>query len=308
MYLGGIGRSGSTLLERLLGALPGGCACGEIVHLWQRGIVANERCGCGTEFAGCEFWSQVGKTAFGGWSGVDTERVAALKDAVDRTRHIPLLAGPGLPASMRRNLAEYTDYYLRLYQAIGEVSGGAAVIDSSKHASLAFCLGRCDDIDLRVVHLVRDSRAVAYSWSTKVARPEGGADSFMTTYRPAPAAAHWTAQNGALQVLARRGTPVLRVRYEDLVEWPEATLARVAAFAGLPAADLGIRQSGDGIRQVELGQAHTVSGNPMRFASGVTTIRGDERWRTSMPGAQRRAVTAITLPLLAHYGYRWRAA
>lgn len=307
VYLGGIGRSGSTLLERLLGALPEACACGEIAHLWQRGIVADERCGCGTAFGDCEFWSQAGKTAFGGWDQVDTERLAALKAAVDRTRFIPLLAGPGLPRSMRRELAEYTDYYLRLYQAIGEVSGSAAVIDSSKHASLAFCLGHREDLDLRVVHLVRDSRAVAYSWSTKVARPEGGD---MTTYPAASAAAHWTAQNGALQLLARRGTPVLRVRYEDLVRQPEATLAQVAAFAGLPfeAGSLDFRVAGDGVRQIDLGQAHTVSGNPMRFASGATTIRGDERWRTALPGGQRRTVTAMTLPLLAHYGYRRQPA
>ena len=41
IYLGGLGRSGSTLLERLLAEVPGACACGEIAHLWQRGIVAN---------------------------------------------------------------------------------------------------------------------------------------------------------------------------------------------------------------------------------------------------------------------------
>ena len=40
VYLGGLGRSGTTLLERLLAARPGVCAAGETVHLWQRGLVA----------------------------------------------------------------------------------------------------------------------------------------------------------------------------------------------------------------------------------------------------------------------------
>jgi hypothetical protein len=310
IYLGGLGRSGSTLLERLLGELPGACAAGEIVHMWQRGIVENERCGCGSEFRACSFWSQVGKAAFDGWDNVRADRFAELRASVDRTRFIPLLAGPVLPAGLRRNLTEYTDYYLRVYRAIAEVSGQPAVIDSSKHASLAFCLSRRPDVDLRVIHLVRDSRAVAYSWTTKVARPDASAESYMTTYRPLRAAGQWNIQNGALQLLARRGTPVRRVRYEDLVGSVEQTMLMLSEFAGLPADDNGLAFLGtDGeSRSAVLHEAHTASGNPMRFSSGKVTIRGDERWRTAMPYSDRRAVTALTLPLLSHYGYLGRAA
>src|SRR5215475_6872222 len=167
IYLGGLGRSGSTLLERLLGELPGVCACGEVVHLWQRGVTANERCGCGLEFSACDFWSQVGKQAFGGWDKLDIARTAHLKHAVDRIRMIPRLAlRAGLTSRFRSDLAEYSQNYVRVYRAIADVSGCDAVVDSSKHASLAFCLSSCPDIDLRVIHVVRDSRAVAYSWTT----------------------------------------------------------------------------------------------------------------------------------------------
>ena len=41
----------------------------------------------------------------------------------------------------------------------------------------------------------------------------------------------------------------------------------------------------------------------MRFTTGQIPIRPDERWRTAMPTGQRRTVTALTMPLLAHYGY-----
>ena len=163
IYLGGLGRSGSTLLERLLGELPGVIPLGEVVHLWQRGVAENERCGCGDEFGSCEFWSQAGTSAFGGWDKISVRRVAELRAATDRTRHIPQLARPALPAAMRRSLTEYTGYYVRLYQAIAGMTGAEAVVDSSKHASLAFCLSKRPEVDLRVIHVVRDSRAVAYS-------------------------------------------------------------------------------------------------------------------------------------------------
>jgi hypothetical protein len=310
VYLGGMGRSGSTLAERLLGELPQVCVAGEIVHLWQRGVIDNERCGCGDAFAGCQFWSAVGEAAFGGWSNLDVGRIAGLRASVDRTRFIPRLARRSVPDQLAGDLAEYTGYYRRLYGAIAQVSGCQTVVDSSKHASLAFCLSRSagqpgGDLDLRVIHVVRDSRAVAYSWTTRVERPEAGGGSYMTRYSPFRAAREWNLQNASLGLLARSRTPVLRVRYEDLVSEVKPTLRRISDFAGLEVAadQLGF-VGGSGCEQwAELRQAHTAAGNPMRFKTGRITISKDDRWRTAMPGGQRRAVTALTLPLLSRYGY-----
>ena len=156
-----------------------------------------------------------------------------------------------------------------------------------------------------MVHVVRDSRAVAFSWTRQVIRPESASDPYMPTYTPARAAWLWNAQNSALQLLAREGVPTLRVRYEDLVTAPAVTLASIAEFAGIAVGGaamdfLGSDASG---RWADLGASHTASGNPMRFATGKIPIRTDDRWRTAMPAAQRRKVTALTLPLLARYSY-----
>ena len=310
LYLGGLGRSGSTLIERLLGEMPGVCAAGEVVHLWRRSIAEGELCGCGEPFGSCPFWQLVGKAAFGGWDRVDVHRVTALRSAVDRTRFVPQLAAPAMRPAFRRALDEYTSYYLRTYQAIAQASGCSLVVDSSKHASLAFCLARCPDIDLRILHVVRDSRAVAYSWTKKVNRPDAASVTYMTRYSPATSAAQWNLQNGAMHLLARTGTPVLRVRYEDAARAPEATLRKIAAFAGLPAGGSALAFLGgaDGDRWAKLSTAHTASGNPMRFATGRIPIRQDENWRIAMPAGQRRMVTALTLPLLSRYGYARPAA
>jgi hypothetical protein len=307
VYLGGMGRSGSTLAERLLGELPGVCVAGEVVHLWQRGVMDNERCGCGADFGRCEFWSAVGAAAFGGWPRIQTGRIADLRASIDRSRFIPQLARRSMPVQMRRDLAEYTEYYVRLYEAVADVSGCRTVVDSSKHASLAFCLSRRGDIDLRVIHLVRDSRAVAYSWTRLVPRPEAGGGRYMTRYSPARTARVWNMQNASLQLLARGQTPVLRVRYEDLVGGVTPTLRLISSFAGLTVDEPGLAFvcSGEQGQWAELGLAHTAAGNPMRFSTGKITIRSDDRWQTAMPASHRSAVTALTLPLLSHYGYSW---
>lgn len=305
VYLGGLGRSGTTLLERLLGELPGACSAGEVIHLWQRGIAEGEGCGCGKPLPDCEFWQEVGRAAFGSLARVDVHRFNELRFMVDRNRYIPRLAAPVLRPSLRRAVGEYTGYFQRLYTAIAEISGCQVVVDSSKHPSLAFCLRWNSDLDLRVVHVVRDSRAVAYSWTQLVLRPESAADPYMQTYSPATAAGLWNAQNGALQVLAAEGVPTLRIRYEDLVTEPAAMLRKIAEFAGIAAGDAGPAFLGGepGAPWAELSTSHTASGNPMRFVTGKISIRSDDRWRTEMPSTQRRTVTALTLPLLATYGY-----
>jgi hypothetical protein len=324
LYLGGLGRSGTTLLERLLGELPGAVSLGEVVHLWERGVVEGERCGCGVSFRECPFWTRVGDLAFGGWDGVDVERLRSLKQVVDRTRHIPVLARRELPAELHSKLSAYLDHYTRLYRAVRDVSGAEVVIDSSKHAALAFCLrwaahAGTGEIDLRVIHVVRDSRGVAYSWTKQVRRPEavaatgpasatvkdGGSEEFMAQWSPAKTAVHWNAENAAFALLARRGTPTTVLRYEEFLRAPAEALRQSAEFAGLPAGDaaLAFLTESSGIVSARLSANHTASGNPMRFQTGPIQLRRDESWRTRLAPQDRRTVTALTLPLLRHYGY-----
>ena len=299
IYIGGQGRSGTTLLERALGELPGVLSVGETVHLWDRGLRDNELCGCGKPFGSCDFWQQVGDVAFGGWSSLDTDEAVDLRFGVDRNRYIPLLLRPGLSAGYQRRHTLYRDRLARLYEAIAEVSGARTIIDSSKHASYALTLSSVTSIDLRILHVVRDSRAVAHAWTKTVARPEAGGVP-MPVYGPAKAAVLWDVQNTVIEQLGRR-LPYLRLRYEDFVEAPKDSLLAAAEFAGV-ADDADVLQFLDG-DTLRIGESHTVAGNPMRFVSGDITIRSDQSWQADMPPARRRFVNALTLPLQRHYGY-----
>ncbi|MGH3737276.1 MAG: sulfotransferase family protein [Micromonosporaceae bacterium] len=298
LFLGGLGRSGTTLAERILGQLPGVAPLGEVVHLWQRDLVDGERCGCGAAFSGCEFWRAVGVRGFGGWHAVDPDWVLRLKADVDRTRHIPRLGGARLTPTHFELVRVYGSYYHRLYAAAAHVASAHTVIDSSKHPSLAYCLRWLPEIDLRVVHLVRDPRGVAYSWTKTVRRPEA-ADDHMTRYHPARAALLWNLHNTALDALGGRGVPVHRVRYEDFVHDPVGATKEIAGFAGIDHGDLDFL-GGD---HADLTTSHSAAGNPMRFRTGRIDLRTDEGWRSGLPAGQQRLVTSLTRPLLARYGY-----
>ena len=299
LYIGGFGRSGSTLVERILGQLPGFCSSGEVVFIWQRGLIDGQLCGCGVPVPECEFWSRVGKTAFGGWDQIDASEMLALQKRVDRNRYIPSMVAPRLRPAAQADLDRYTDVLSRLYRAIGEVAGARVVIDASKHASTAFLLRRVPGIDLRVVHLVRDSRGVAYSWTKEVKKPEiTGDDAFMPQYSPTSSGRQWVAYNLMFDALGLLDRTML-LRYEALMANPREGLERILAHADEPSTTFDFL--GDG--WVDLGVDHTVAGNPMRFHQGRLDLRLDQAWTTKLPERDRKVVTAITWPLQLRYGY-----
>ncbi len=301
LYVGGCQRSGSTLLDRMVSQVSGHISTGEIVHLWSRGLIADELCGCGERFSLCPFWSEVGQLAFGGWGAIDAGEIVRLQRRVDRNRYIIFMLLPALSPRYRRELARYVAILDRLYRAIQRVGGGV-VVDSSKHAATAFLLRRVPSVRLRIVHLVRDSRGVAFSLSKRVLRPESvDEETYMFRSSSWRSGIEWLVFNGLFHVIRVLGTPTTLARYESLVREPRVALNRIlTSEKGSVAGDeLGFI---DG-RMVQLDTDHTVAGNPMRFTRGSFELRVDDAWRTSMDRRDRRITTVLTWPLLAAYGY-----
>ena len=300
VYVGGLGRSGSTLVDRLLGQVPGCASVGELVHLWRRGVLERERCGCGERFDACAFWTGVGRRAFGGWDGVDVRGLLALQHRVDRNRYLPWLVVPAAaPSAWRADRERYAAVLTRLYRAIADEAGASIVVDSSKHASTAALLRSVEGVDLRLVQLIRDPRGVAYSWSKLVARPEAvGDDPMMAQIGSLRVSVRWLGYNLLFQGL-RYGSPALLLRYEDLVAAPADRLRSILDLADRPGEPLSFLEDGHATLRMQ----HTVSGNPLRFRNGTIAIRADRDWRTAMPSRERRLVSAITAPLRAAYGY-----
>lgn len=300
LYVGGWGRSGSTLLERVLSQSAGTLALGEVVHLWERGVRLNQLCACGTPFHDCPFWSRVGTDAFGGWDRVDLDRVAHLAEAVDRQRRIPQSARRTPNAAFAAQAVEYASGFRKIYAAAAAITGAQVVIDSSKEIPTALALSHLDDLDLRVLHIVRDSRGVAHSWSKVVERPETSDGEPMPTFSPAKSTAFWLSGNLTVRGLVHRGVPVSRLRYEDLVADPTGSIEAAWTALDLPGSpDIEMVDT----HTIDLGPSHSVAGNPMRFRTGVTRLRADDAWRTEMSPRDRRIVTAMSYPVLKSFGY-----
>lgn len=301
MFIGGWGRSGSTLLDRMLGQVPGLCATGEMRQIWERGYLENRRCGCGVAFRECPFWGEVGGVAFGGWESLDVRRTLRLRKRLDRLGAIPALAvgGGGHAAEVQ----EYAGTLGRLYRGVHEVSGATVVVDSSKSPAHALLLRRVPGVDLRMVHLVRDARGVTFSWQRDVEKRLEGerTGKERAESNPLSSSWRWLAYNGLAPSLRRAGIPYMLVRYEDLVSDPAGTLGRIVAHVDVVVPGGGLSFVKDGV--VTLRPDHIAFGNRMRFTVGEVPLRVDEEWRDRMGGGSRRVVTSITLPLLMRFGY-----
>lgn len=297
VYIAAHSRSGSTLLDRMLGQIESFRSVGELRHLWQRGVVEGQPCGCGLPLAECPFWTAVLRSAFGTVDRTRGTAIAAQLRKVDRVWRLDRLARAhmlgtaGSPA-----LRPVLEVLSGLYTALQQASGASVIVDSSKAPSYGFLLSLVPGIRVHVVHLVRDSRGVAYSRLRRNSRGELHWKS--EDLLVAKTALEWSAVNGLSRAL-KTTLPYSLVRYEDLVGDPAATLRGIAAGCGHPGVELPFLQGS----RVLLGTDHTVSGNEMRFDRGWIELKHDDEWRRRLRGRHRLILNAMNWPWLATYRY-----
>jgi hypothetical protein len=194
------------------------------------------------------------------------------------------VAPPGAVAAADRIAA--------LYRAVADVTGARLVVDSSKYPAEAAALCGRDDVDTRVLHLVRDPRATAYSWL----RPKG----YIPAMGVLRGGVYWTGFNAASERIgAAFPQRYLRLRYEDFARDPAGALCRTLELAGVAAPS-----PVDATGRATLDVNHTVTGNPDRLARGEVRVRPDDAWRSRLSRRHRAAAALLAAPLLRRYGYR----
>lgn len=297
VYIMGYGRSGSTLLDILLGSHPDIQSVGELVYFdrWRREGLS---CSCGKRLDECDFWRRVQEQ----YAGPNLDAHGRIGEAVERRSRLPSLLLELLPAQL---LQDYRESRRCLLEAIAEVSGKRVVVDSSKSAGRAMgralALEDLTEADVKILFLVRDSRAVAWSTMRGPATEEfkyAGGSKFKLALR---ASGSWALTNAVCLWLTRRfdSKNVCLVRYEDLVTDPARELLRIGQSidVDLEPVILAVR---DG-EPVQVG--HNIGGNRLRFDSGIV-IREDAEWMDKMPERLKRLTWTLTGLVARKFGYR----
>ena len=305
LYVAGWGRSGSTLLGRVLGQIEQFFLVGELRYMWDRGLIENRFCSCGAPFDQCPVWQQVVSRTFVN-EGISAETMVGLREQGLRTRHILLTPARKSLQAKIANMGEYPGSVEKLYNAVREVSQSRVIVDTSKFPSYGYVLRNIPSVELYILHLVRDPRAAAYSWESrrKLKLDYGaGSDKFMTSHNFAESSLAWSEWNLAIENLRRQEPErYMLLRYEDFVENPRNSVDSILRFLD----EEGAKSPFISERQVRLEVPHTFSGNPDRFSGGTVTIKPDASWKDNMSVTRQAAVAARTWPGLIRYKYPLR--
>lgn len=304
LFIGGWTRSGSTLLDILVGAHDGFFSTGELSSFWERGLVKGRQCGCGRRVRECPVWTAVMDEAFG---SVDEHMRRAVevmrwqRESV-RLKHVRRLLSYPSRAGRWEPLERYIEVLDALYRGIAGVTGARVVVDSSKNVQDAAVLRLLPSVEAYLVHLVRDPRAVAHSMQRKVMLQADDSDPVdMPRSSPASSAAGWMRVNIAAELVRRRygRDRSMLVRYEDLASDPRSVVGSVARFVGEEPQGIEFLDA----RTIVLPGNHTVWGNSSRFRTGRLEIRSDDEWTRKLSRSGRLVPTVLTLPLLPRYHY-----
>jgi hypothetical protein len=289
VYIAGYGRSGSTLLDILLGSHPRVQSLGEVGAAWDLLGSADAECSCAAALAQCRRWSAILAPLLG---EDDPRRLARL--CAEFEGWTGLMRQRARPAGA----GEYAELQRRLLVGAVAGTGRDIVVDSSKtayrFARRPWALHALAGIDLRLIHLVRDPAQV-------VAACAGGQNSRLRRgdHRVRPLAgvvalAGWNFAN-VLALWNRQRLPpeaYLRVHYEDLADRPQAVIAAIGDFLNLDVAPLLSALAGSATFHAD----HLIGGNRLASQPGV---RVEKRLAEAAPGhvLERMLTAAFAAPL-----------
>jgi hypothetical protein len=326
----GLGRSGSTILDVVLGNHPQIESVGEVGNLVRNGWISYESlrgidpkrlrvplCTCGkrldvlyvdTPDEACPFWSSVR----GEWvERTDRDSIESypklqndfeLKRRWSRYGLDPL---PRLLYEKRRPSAPFRSY-ARLtrafFESIRAVSGKPIIVDSSKSPVRTFALGMIPGIDLYVVHLVRDGRGVITSLRKTFKKDLQAGIMWDHTGKPMwKTVVRWIVLNLVSEWICIQLGPkrTMRLRYEDFVADPKSALERIGSLIELDFTDVANAAASGKPMQA----GHNIGGNRTK-KSGTITLRPDaQEWKSALSPTEQRLSWMSMGWLMRRYGY-----
>ncbi|MBM9513975.1 sulfotransferase [Desulfogranum marinum] len=297
VYLTSVEHSGSTLIACLLGGHPQVMTVGEFGTPFPK----NGNCSCGAIYQDCAFWQKWAELAEqnsvpfelgnfdinilpdpagGFWEDLFYYQFP-LK-IVDRIRDTLYLLLP------QRNKAAQAkiDRSVRLAKILCDAAGASVFLDTTKNPLQAGFLAQHQQVDLKVICLVRDGRGVMNSLLTKerTYTPESAVDSWLWGIRNMERAQrHYV---GSSQVYF--------LKLEELCQQPELKLTELLKFVGVEVDDVEFDYS--------QAKRHIV-GNRMRHFFDGTIKKPDEAWRSELSKENLALFEAKAGRINRKYGY-----
>ena len=297
-------RSGSTLLDQLLGAHSSIISLGEVSHL--PAYVLNDRsiynpshplvCSCGDQIADCEFWKRAAERIERSLDQLQLKarfydrrqpRTATERLAQILTRRIlyrwPRLSNTQAFRSLLLAEKVGADSF-ELFDAIFNSTGADFLVDSSKDPRRMRFIYEHDPSRVFVIMLGRDVRGIVHSKMKRGRELVAGAEGWARCMN--------------MMKIAIDGVPsanVMRMKYEDLCENPESELQRICDRLSIDfSAEMLTRPSAD---------VHHLGGSPSKFDPARRSISLDQSYMTAFSSEQLVQIREIAGSAAEEWGY-----
>jgi len=294
IYIASNGRSGSTLLDMILGAHEACWTTGELQVLAHEVQLPTKPCGCGKMVDECGFWKPIME---GCRDLLQDESFNLFRERMGAGRVLRWSQLWRIMFSMKGEaVRRYAEVNMRLMEkiltAVRKEKGPQVdhLVDASKDPYRLSALMSSPDINVKAIHLVKDPRAFVYSMTKNISGRR-------LLYRSVRMSLRYLVENTIIDI-ACRALPANRrylLCYEDLASNPEVSLDRLCDH-------LGFKRDAEAVGRFREVQ-HGVSGNLARHEDRPISL--DRRWRRDMPRALQVLVYGLAWPQAVRYGYRW---
>lgn len=285
VYIAGYGRSGSTLLDMLLDNNEEIIGVGELIFLFDE--YKNNP-------ALSPFWKNI----------VENLLKETAEFTIDDLEQLSWDTQNHLKNTSKADQQKYMAMWKNILNQIFEAYPNTIILDSSKSSRLTFhrpLLLKKAGYDLKIIHLVRDPRAVMHSvskGSNRLLEKGKKSNLFGAGYK---GLFSWIYVN----TIARRyykvfnKEDIIRIRYEDLIEHPTETINKLINFIGLKQTVINNLKEG----HIECTPGIGISGNRLRRQSNKIILRKDYSWKNKISSFDNIVAKTFAFRLMKKFGY-----
>lgn len=297
LYIMGVPRSGSTIIDKILGNHNHIVSVGELINLPINGWCNNEYCSCGEHANSCSFWSKVQQEWMRNSEINNIQEYIKLQNTMDQLWN--RFKSFSMPANLKDEFDAYANMTISLYRAIQNISNKSVIVDSSKNPLRAFILSMIPGIDLSIIHLVRDAGGV--SWSKKKSFKKDEQAGVQVDFKSSPiwrTAINWCRINLRCNWVRKQldSKCSIVVCYEDFIVNPEKSLSRIGQLIDEDFNKVIVSLQNDNLNAA----GHIIAGNRLRMMPTIK-LKIDNEWKTRLLLYERLYIWIISGWMLSRY-------
>ena len=285
IFIASYPRSGSTILDVIIRKTKNSnfISIGEFFYIFEKGFNNNEKCADGVKFLEHPFWQKI-------FHGLNHNKASRELRFLKNPFFFPffLLMGYLNKNILFKIFPNFFNVFYEILLRVCRESGNKIIIDASKDHRQLFILSLFSQINIEIIHLVRDVRATSFSWKRKKVYKE---NTYFKRKSVLRSSLRWLNDHLWTLFISKINykTSYNRFFYEQF-----ESLETLKFFGKTYLIDLNHKKTSF---NVEIG------GNVNKFVN-FKSITIDNDWKKNMKFIDYILVTSLTWPMLIFFKYK----